>query len=174
MLTGDEVTLRAPSLADGDRLFEIAAEFATFEERSTRPPRPLSRAEFDERFTRSITDDSGDVWFVIEVAGRVVGRCDLFHIDALARHAEVGIALHPSARGQGHGTDALRVLARFAFERRNLRRLHLAAIASNTGGLACYSKVGFVEEGRRREHAWVRGAYQDEVLMGLLRSEFDG
>jgi RimJ/RimL family protein N-acetyltransferase len=32
--------------------------------------------------------------------------------------------------------------------------------------------VGFVEEGRRREHCWVRGGYQDEVLMGLLRSDW--
>ena len=63
------------------------------------------------------------------------------------------------ARGKGYGTDALRVLVRFAFERRNLRRVHLVTLASNAGGLACYRKVGFVEEGRRREHAWVRGGY---------------
>jgi RimJ/RimL family protein N-acetyltransferase len=28
-----------------------------------------------------------------------------------------------------------------------------------------------VVEGRQREHAWVRGAYEDIVLMGILRSE---
>jgi len=26
-------------------------------------------------------------------------------------------------------------------------------------------------EGRQREHAWVRGAYEDVVRMGILRSE---
>ena len=27
-------------------------------------------------------------------------------------------------------------------------------------------------EGRQREHAWVRGAYEGIVLMGILRSEW--
>ncbi|MBS1907821.1 MAG: hypothetical protein JST33_14930 [Actinobacteria bacterium] len=30
----------------------------------------------------------------------------------------------------------------------------------------------FVVEGRQREHAWVRGRYEDIVRMGLLRSEW--
>ena len=107
------------------------------------------------------------------MGSEVAGLCHLFHIDTFTRTAEVGISLGASARGKGYGTDALRVLVRFAFERRNLRRVHLITLASNAGGLACYRKVGFVEEGRRREHAWVRGAYEDEVLMGLLRSDWE-
>ena len=56
--------------------------------------------------------------------------------------------------------------------RQNLRRLHLQAIASNVGALRSYEKAGFVVEGRLRDHAWVRGAYEDIVLMGILRSEW--
>jgi RimJ/RimL family protein N-acetyltransferase len=92
--------------------------------------------------------------------------------DGLARHASVGISLGLDAAGKGYGTDALRVLVDYAFTRRNLRRVHLIVVASNERAIASYRKVGFVEEGRRREHCWVRGAYVDEVLMGLLRSEW--
>ncbi len=63
------------------------------------------------------------------------------------------------------------MLVEFAFTRLNLRRVHLTTLADNAGALASYRKVGFVEEGRRRESAWVRGRYVDEVVMGLLRSE---
>jgi RimJ/RimL family protein N-acetyltransferase len=52
-----------------------------------------------------------------------------------------------------------------------MRRIHLQAIASNTAALRSYEKAGFVVEGRLREHAWVRGGYEDIVLMGILRSE---
>ena len=69
------------------------------------------------------------------------------------------------------GTEAIRLLVEFGFTRRNLRRIHLQAIASNTGALRAYEKAGFVVEGRLREHAWVRGAYEDIVLMGILRPE---
>ena len=69
------------------------------------------------------------------------------------------------------GTVALAQLVEFGFVRRNLRRIHLQVIASNAGALRSYGKAGFVVEGRLREHAWVRGAYEDIVLMGILRSE---
>ncbi|HZZ95753.1 MAG TPA: GNAT family protein [Jatrophihabitantaceae bacterium] len=173
MLSGELVTLRTTREADLDVLYEIASELATWEERGPEPPRPLSRPEFAERFTKSLTEPSDEARFAIEVGGEVIGRCDLFHFDAFSRNAELGISLRASARGKGYGTDALRVLVGFAFQRRNLRRVHLIALSSNVGGLACYRKVGFVEEGRRREHAWVRGGYEDEVLMGLLRSEWE-
>ena len=65
----------------------------------------------------------------------------------------------------------MRQLVEFAFVRRNLSRIHLQAIASNTAALRSYEKAGFVVEGRLRKHAWVRGAYEDIVLMGILRSE---
>ena len=67
------------------------------------------------------------------------------------------------------GTTALRRLVEFGFVRCNLRRIHLQAIASNTAALRSYEKAGFVVEGRLREHAWVRGAYEDIVLMATLR-----
>lgn len=36
---------------------------------------------------------------------------------------------------------------------------------------AAYEAAGVAEEGRLREHAWVRGRYEDLVLMGILRAE---
>lgn len=173
MLTGEKVSLRAPAEGDLDALYEIAADWATWEERSPAPPRPLARLEFAEQYKKTLTSPDDDVRFVIvSGGGGVIGRCDLFHIDPLARTAEVGVTLHASARARGHGTDALRVLVRFGFERRNLHRLHLSTLASNAAGLACYRKVGFVEEGRRRQSAWVRGGYEDEIVMGLLRTQW--
>ena len=173
MLIGDKVSLRAPTEGDLDALYEIAAELATWEERDSTPARALPRLEFAEQFKKGLSTPDGDVRFVIvSGGGAVVGRCGVFDIDPLARGGEVGIALHTSARARGHGTDALRVLVRFAFERRNLHRLHLRTLASNAPALACYGKVGFVEEGRRRESAWVRGEYQDEIMMSLLHSQW--
>lgn len=170
MLSGELVQLRERRDEDEQVLYSIAVELDTWEERRPEAPAPVTRADFHAKFTAPA--ESGVAMFVITVDGRVVGRCDLFHEDTLARHAEVGIALLAGERGRGYGTDALRLLVDFAFTRRNLRRVNLTALATNEAGLACYRKVGFVEEGRRREQAWVRGRYVDEVLMGLLSSEW--
>jgi len=167
------VVLRARTDDDLDVLFSIAADLDTWEERGAEGPAPLTRERYLARVARTATDDAagGAMSFVIDVDGSAVGVATLFGIDTLARHAEAGISLVPDARGRGIGTVAILQLVEFGFVRRNLRRIHLQAIASNAGALRAYEKAGFVVEGRQREHAWVRGAYEDIVLMGILRSD---
>ncbi|HST49365.1 GNAT family N-acetyltransferase [Jatrophihabitans sp.] len=163
------VTLRTRTDDDLDVLYSIAADLDTWEERNPWAPAPLTRKQFDERLAARAGEDT--VTFVVEVDGTAVGSASLFEFDLFAGHAEAGIALVPDARGRGIGTAAITQLVEFGFVRRNLRRIHLQAIASNVGAIRAYQKVGFEIEGRRRQHAWVRGGYEDIVLMGILRSE---
>lgn len=166
------VSLRARTDADRDVLFRLAADLDTWEERNPDPPRPLTRAEFDARLAGAANDDAnGAVAFMVDADGVAVGGASLFGFDAFARHAEMGINLLPEARGLGIGTAAIERLVEFGFLRRNLRRIHLQAIASNAAAIRAYEKAGFTIEGRRREHAYVRGRYEDIVLMGILRSD---
>ena len=174
MSDSPSVTLRARTDADLEVLFRLAADLATWEERNPSPPTPLTRTAFDARLARAADADesSEGVRFVIDLDGIAVGSVSLFAFDELARHAEVGIALVPEARGRGIGTRAIVQIIEFAFVRRNLRRIHLQAIESNVGAIRAYEKAGFVVEGRQRQHAWVRGGYEDIVLMGMLRSDW--
>ena len=165
------VTLRARTEADLDVLYSVSSDLDTWEERNPSTPGPLTRATWNGRIERADAAPDGSVTFVVDVDGAAVGTVSLFDVDALAGHAEIGIALAPEARGRGIGTEAIRQLVEFAFVRRNMRRLHLQAIGSNAGAIRAYEKAGFVVEGRQREHAWVRGGYEDIVLMGILRSE---
>jgi RimJ/RimL family protein N-acetyltransferase len=167
------VSLRARTVDDLDVLFRIAAELETWEERNPGAPAPLTRERFDARLAQDVDSPPAaeSVTFVVDADGTAVGSASLFGFDPFARHAEAGIALAPEARGRGIGTAAIVQLVEFGFVRRNLRRIHLQAIASNVGAIRAYEKAGFVVEGRQREHAWVRGAYEDIVLMGILRSE---
>jgi RimJ/RimL family protein N-acetyltransferase len=165
-----DIALRTEAAEDETVLYRLLSELDTFEQRSPSSPAPMTLEAFRQR--RAARDDTGTADFTITVDGTVVGRVNLFNEDCLARHAEVGIALLPEARGKGIGTAALAQLVEFAFVRRNLRRLHLVVIASNAAAIASYRKIGFVDEGLRREHCWVRGRYEDEVIMGLLRSDW--
>lgn len=171
MEKGSSVVLRARNDDDVDTLFRLAADLDTWEERGPGPPVPLTREAYLARTARAAAEQSDVAAFVVEVDGAPVGTATLFGFDMFARHAEAGIALIPQARGRGIGPEVLRQLVAFGFERRNLRRLHLQAVASNTAALRAYEKAGFVVEGRLREHAWVRGGYEDIVLMGILRSD---
>ena len=172
MSTTPPVTLRARSADDFEVLFSIAQDLTTWEERTDQPPRALTREQYAARAT--LNEEGDNISFVIEVEGVAVGTAALFDVDTLALHAEAAISLVPDARGRGIGTAAIRQLVDFGFTRRNLHRIHLQALASNAAAIRAYEKAGFVIEGRQREHAWVRGRYEDIVRMGLLRAEHVG
>jgi RimJ/RimL family protein N-acetyltransferase len=76
--------------------------------------------------------------------------------------------------GKGYGTDAMRVLLRYAFTEINLRRVSLGLFAYNPRAQRAYEKAGFVLEGRLRQAHRRDGQRMDELLMGILREEWEG
>jgi RimJ/RimL family protein N-acetyltransferase len=119
----------------------------------------------------SATPQKGVSW-AAEVGGTLVGRAGMFAFDELSRNAEVGLGLGPEHRGKGYGREILGLLLDFGFTHRNLHRIWLECTATNEAAVRAYTAAGFVEEGRLREHAWVRGAYVDMVRMAVLRSDW--
>jgi len=53
-----------------------------------------------------------------------------------------------------------------------MNRVGLYTLVEDPRAVGAYRKAGLVEEGRIRQHAWVRGRYQDELVMSVLRQEW--
>ena len=172
MLSGERVVLRPLRPEDVEPLWRAKLDPLKWAQTTESPLVPVTLEEQRARYAEPSKDTAAQ--FAVDVDGGLVGRGGLFNVDALARHGEVGLALLPEHQGKGHGRDVLRVLVEYGFRSRNLRRIHLQALASNEAGLRAYRAVGFVEEGRQREHAWVEGGYEDIVLMSVLRAEWAG
>ena len=138
-----------------------------------KPPRSL--AEMEREFDRNADDPPSDVAeFLIQVDGRAIGDVDLFRIDERNRSAMVGIGIwRAEDRGQGYGYDALRSLVRWAFAHLNMHRIELSCDPENAPAVRIYERCGFVVEGRRRKAHYQRGGYDDELMMGLLREDFE-
>jgi RimJ/RimL family protein N-acetyltransferase len=170
VLTGDRVVLRPVNPDDVEPLWLAKQDPLTWARTTAAPLVPSSLESVRARYADRGGSKS-DAAFSVDVDGELAGQASLFGVDDLARTAEVGLWLLPEMRGRGLGQDVLRVLVDYGFRSRNLRRVHLQTLARNTPALRCYTAVGFAEEGRLREHAWVEGAYDDIVLMGLLRAD---
>ena len=170
MLSGERVVLRPFRPDDVEPLWRAKLDPAMWAQTTEAPLTPVTLEEHRARYSEPSTGDAAQ--FAVDVDGRLVGRAAVFNVDNLARHAEIGLSLLPEHQGRGYGRDVLRVLVGYGFRSRNLRRIHLQTLAGNVAALRAYAAVGFVEEGRLREHAWVEGAYDDVVLMGLLRRDW--
>ena len=83
----------------------------------------------------------------------------------------IGIALLPEARGQGHGTDAQALLASYLFENTDVNRIEAQTDADNIAEQRSLEKAGVVREGTARGAQFRAGAYHDLVTFSILRGE---
>lgn len=116
-----------------------------------------------------------DIVLAIETKeGEYVGNIGLHKIDWIFRHGEIGIVIgEKSYREKGLGTQAVRLLVDYAFSQLNFHRVEYRAIADNERSVKTAQKVGFKMEGRRRETVYRNGKYKDDVILGLLKEEWE-
>ncbi|GEL17730.1 GNAT family N-acetyltransferase [Pseudonocardia asaccharolytica DSM 44247 = NBRC 16224] len=126
-----------------------------------------------ERVRRELLGPHG---YAVELAGEVIGLVIFYEEnDPDYRHAGLDIALHPDAHGQGLGTDAMRTLIRYLFNRRGHHRIVIDPAAHNERAIRSYRRVGFEPVGvMRRYERGTDGSWHDALLMDLLREEFIG
>ena len=176
MLRGEKVVLRAIERADVETLAVWDQEYETWPQVTYAPYAPRSTADVLKAY------DDGDaeagyrasdtsVPFAVVVDDVLVGAISLWGIDTHNRRAHLGIGLGAPYRGMGYGTDACRVLLRYAFVDRGLHRVQLEVLADNERALRTYRAAGFVEDGRMRASAWVEGRFVDEVVMSVLATD---
>ena len=172
-MQGKLVKLRAYEKSDADALFRwFSDEDVT---RWLGPPNFRSRAH-QEKFIE-LAQAAGDdaKYFAIETLdGKLVGDTGIRKIDWQSRKAEFFITIgEKQCWDKGFGTDALRVVSRLAFDKMNLNRLWLTAIADNSRAIRCYEKCGFVREGLLRQDSFVDGKYRDVLMMAILREDYE-
>jgi RimJ/RimL family protein N-acetyltransferase len=174
MLQGERVTLRGISRDDLPRLCEFNNDLAVELAGGGDPPYPQSLARLQAEFDQDPAKGGHDATrFAIEVDGRCIGSCALFNANAPAQTCELGIGIGDREYwGRGHGRESIRLLLRYAFRHLNYRKVWLRVHARNERAVRAYRACGFVEEGRQRAHVWSDGAYDDLLLMGVLRDEW--
>jgi RimJ/RimL family protein N-acetyltransferase len=114
-------------------------------------------------------------WFIIQNLQdeRLIGEVALDGIQWHNGEAFVGISIGERAYwNQGYGTDAMRVILRYAFVELNLSRVSLDVFAYNGRAIRSYEKAGFKREGQLREFLLRDGQRWDLINMGILRSEW--
>jgi len=113
--------------------------------------------------------------FMVETLdGRLIGTCVFKDADERNRHCTLGWFIgEKDARGQGSGSDMIRVLLRYAFEERCMERVALTVYDYNHGAIRLYERLGFVREGTLRAHEYAMGRYWDVHCFSMLRREYD-
>jgi RimJ/RimL family protein N-acetyltransferase len=91
--------------------------------------------------------------------------------NAGSRALDVGISLHPSHWGRGHGSRAQRMLADYLFATTPVHRVQASTDVLNVAEQRALERAGFQREGVLRGAQWRRGAFHDLVSYARLRTD---
>jgi RimJ/RimL family protein N-acetyltransferase len=100
---------------------------------------------------------------------RLIGSVALIRFAWEHRRAEVGYLIAREARGSGHATRAVRMIAAWGFAQLGLERIDLLAATGNAASLRVAERAGFTREAVLRSYLLAKEGRQDMVLFGLLR-----
>src|SRR5829696_3050468 len=149
--TGELLLVRSGRIEDAAQLVDMkSAILAEDIYTLTSPGEFTPSAERERQTIGECAEQSGYLYLVAEVAGRVVGQLE-FENGRWRKTAHAGmlsVYVAHDWRERGIGTILLRSLLGWAAAHPLIEKVTLAVFSSNTRAIAAYKKCGFEEEGR--------------------------
>jgi RimJ/RimL family protein N-acetyltransferase len=173
LIETERTRLRPHRSSDVEDVFACAAdpEWSRF----TAVPSPYTRADA-EMFVASqlVFDPEVHPFWAIELEGHVVGGINMrFTHDR--RVGEIGYGIARRLWGRGLVVEIARAVIETCFVScPELVRIRAKADARNTRSIRVMEKLGMRCEALLRRDRFARGELTDEVIYGLLRSEWPG
>ena len=128
-----------------------------------------------EHATRTSLNEDGDALVLAAERrddSRVIGDVILWLRSREHLQGEIGFAFHPDAQGRGYAREAATELLRIAFGPLGLHRVYGRTDARNDASAALMRRLGMRQEAHFRENEIFKGAFGDELVFAILRSEW--
>ena len=135
--------------------------------------------DWEEEWFSNLKTREDSVYFSIQIIDeedqdKIIGNCAIQDINNKNRACSCGITIgETDYQNKGYGTEAMEMLLEYGFNTLNMNRIELSVYEFNTRAFKTYQKVGFVEEGRKRQARYHNGKYQDEIIMAILREDWE-
>lgn len=182
-LVGPRLVLRPPQPSDIAELRTLVRENAEhlrpWSPASTRGLRPPTITELSRSIARYGQEWKDDLAYVFVIALReppsaIVGRIALTSVvRGPFQNAHVGYWTAASFQNRGIATEATGLIIDFGFGRLDLHRLEAAVMPNNVASRRILAKHAFREEGLAKRYLSIAGNWEDHILFGLTREEWE-
>lgn len=140
---------------------------------------PMSRESCAEavqaRIGQLSLDEDGDkIFLAVERQSdlAMLGEVSLILRSREARQAELGYIFHPLHHGRGYATEAARALLELGFAGAGCHRIYARCDARNVASWKLMERLGMRREAHFREHALLKGAWDEELIYAILEQEW--
>lgn len=137
-----------------------------------------SPGEFDRtvsqdrtRIESALAADNSQI-FVAVADYEIIGLCSCFGGVRVGKYTtSLGITVKREWRDHGVGTALMQAAIQWARENPEVHRLELGVLTSNERAIHLYRKLGFQDEGIRKEAYFKEGKFLDSLTMGIVFPE---
>lgn len=129
-------------------------------------------------FKSRYEEKQGIRWAIrLKASGQLIGTCGFNSWSSKMRNAVIGYELLPEFWRQGYSVEAVRAIIGAGFAGSlacgELHRIQADTIPGNNASESLLRRLGFKEEGLRRECGYWKNKFHDLKCFGLLSSEFN-
>lgn len=140
--------------------------------------KPRSKEWIKKHYTPAIKGLKDWAYWMIELDGKPIGYiCNTTERNDEGEFfgkVELDILIGDKSKWElGLGSDALKAMINYAFKTQQAERVFLVPRVINKRAIHVYEKVGFKKEGILRHNEKFEGKWVDNVIMSILREEFE-
>ena len=171
VIVGENVLLRGPNRKDRAEFLALNRASKRFHRGLVSPP--LTQEQFAAFLKRANTETSICVFICLVTDGSIIGAISLSQIFRSGfQNAYLGYYVGAQYSGQGHMTEALQLLLRYAFKDLRLHRLEANIQPGNIASIALVKRAGFVLEGYSRRYLKICGRWRDHERWAILADDW--
>ncbi len=129
-------------------------------------------AAFLDRVREQAEDDNGFQAAIVDEDGALAGIVGFHGVDWNNRATSIGYWLAEDRQGRGTMTAAVRALTKYAFDIWRLNRVEIQVAVENARSAGVAKRLGFVEEGVRRQAERHGDSFKDIAVYSMLADEW--
>ena len=174
LIATDRLVLRRFRKADAAPLAAYRSDPEVARYQSWDAPFPLLRAETAvANFMASDPDRPGWFQYAVErTADRLLIGDVAVHLHDNLKQAEIGFTLARQHQKQGYAAEAVTAVLDRLFRVQGLHKVAGECDARNTASAGLMERLGFPREGRLRQQTYIKREWTDDLIYGLLSTEW--
>jgi ribosomal-protein-alanine N-acetyltransferase len=179
ILKTERLVLREFRLNDAPAVLDILSRDEVTRFLNISSLQSLERAERIVKARISLFADQRGLRWAIALRDKpdvVIGSCGFYYLNRAFHSCEIGYDLHLDYWRQGYMTEALTAILDFAYSDRfffELNRIEALTYPYSEASIALLNKLGFVDEGLRRDYAYWEDQFHDLRCFSLLRRDWE-
>ena len=104
---------------------------------------------------------------------RLIGHISLYSIKRLPFSSGfIGYSIDEREIGRGIGTEAVRLVTKFAFEKVALHRVEAYVSPRNGGSIIVLESQAIIQEGLLRKLLYINGVWEDHYMYAIIEDDF--